>query len=61
MNRIVKTASLVTSGIIVGALVRKFAFQGISISKKTLPESIKSVKNLFDKSSISEDVDNYFI
>jgi hypothetical protein len=61
MNKIVKTASLVTSGIIVGALVRKFAFQGISMNKKSTLESIKSVKDLFDKNNISEDVNNYFV
>ncbi len=61
MNKIVKTASLFTSGIIVGALVKRFAFQGVSFNKKSIPETIKSVKNVFDKSNISEDVNNYFI
>lgn len=61
MNRIVKTASLVTSGIIVGALVKRFAFQGVTINKKSLPETIRSVKDLFDEGTISEDVNNYFI
>jgi hypothetical protein len=61
MNKIVKTASLFTSGIIVGALVKKFAFQGVFSNKKSIPETIKSVKNVFDKSNISEDVNNYFI
>lgn len=61
MNRIVKTASLITSGIIVGAIFRRFAFQGLTISKKSLPDSVKSVKHLFDKDGISEDINNYFI
>ncbi len=61
MNRIVRTASIVTSGLIVGALVRKFAFPDVSLTKKATLESIKSVKDLFNKNTISEDLDNYFV
>ncbi len=61
MNKIFKTASLVTSGIIVGALVRKFAFQDLQSFKKSFPDSVKSVKDLFNKSASSEDINNYFV
>lgn len=61
MNKLIKTASIVTSGIIVGALVRKITqpFSGI---KRLWPiDSIKEVKNLFRKSDKPEDLDNYFV
>lgn len=61
MNRIIKTASILTSGIIVGALVRKYAFQGLNVGKQTTLDSVKSVKNIFSRSKISEDLDNYFV
>ncbi len=61
MNKIIKTASIVTSGIIVGALVKKFALQGLNIVKQSPLDSIKSVKNIFNKRNITEDVDNYFV
>jgi hypothetical protein len=61
MKKLVKTASIVTSGIIVGALVRKFAFHGVSLNRKHALDSIKSVKDVFNKNSISEDLNNYFI
>jgi hypothetical protein len=31
------------------------------MNKKSTLESIKSVKDLFDKNNISEDVNNYFV
>jgi len=61
MKNIIKTASIVTSGIIVGALIRKYAQQGIGISKQSTLDSIKSVKSIFSKSNASEELDNYFI
>lgn len=61
MKNFIKTASIVTSGLIVGALVRKFAFDGLNLNKQSTIDSIKSVKNVFNKSRISEDLDNYFI
>ena len=57
MKKIFKIASIVTSGIIVGALVRKFAFQGFSTRGSSI-DSVKSVKNLFNT---SEEADNYFV
>ncbi len=59
MRKIIKTASILTSGIIVGALVRKITLQGL-LSKQSPIDSTRSVKNLFN-SSFSEDADNYFI
>ena len=61
MKNILKTASIVTSGIIVGALVRKFAPQAITISKESALDSIKSVKQVFDKNRAVEEVDHYFV
>ena len=61
MNSIIKTASIVTSGIIVGALVRKFTLQGLDLSKQSTIDTIKSVKNIFTKSNSSDDLDNYFV
>jgi len=61
MKNIIKTASIVTSGIIVGALIRKYAQHGIGISKQSTLDSIKSVKSIFSKSNASEELDNYFI
>lgn len=61
MKNLIKTASIVTSGILVGALVRKYANDGIGFSKQSAIESIKSVKSLFQRNSFSEDTDNYFI
>jgi len=61
MNRIIKTASIVTSGILVGALVRKYAQSGINISKQSALDSIKEVKHLFNRSNRTEDINNYFI
>ncbi len=61
MNRILKTASIVTSGIIVGAIVRKYAQLGINLSNQSSLDSIKGVKRLFNKSNRVEDINNYFI
>ncbi|NJN25655.1 MAG: hypothetical protein HC819_06690 [Cyclobacteriaceae bacterium] len=59
MKKIIKTASLLTSGIIVGALVRKFAFQSTT-PKAPSGDSVKSVKNIFN-SSTGDDGENYFV
>lgn len=61
MNKVIKTASILTSGIIVGALVRRFAMQGFNISRQSTVDSIKSVKHIFNRSNFSEDIDNYFV
>ena len=61
MNKIIKTASILTSGIIVGALVRKIAQPVLRATKLTPIDSIKAVKNLFRKSNIPEDLNNYFV
>ena len=61
MKKIFKTASIVTSGIIVGALVRKYEHQALNINRESAIDSIKSVKNIFNKSAISEELDNYFV
>ena len=61
MNNILKTASIVTSGIIVGAFVRKYAQLGLNLGKQSSTDSIQGVKRLFIKSSQSEDINNYFI
>lgn len=60
MNKIIKTASIVTSGIIVGALLRKFAFQGMPVLKKSYTNPVKNAKDLFNKST-AEDINNYFV
>jgi hypothetical protein len=61
MNKIIKTASIVTSGIIVGALVRKIVQPVLNAAKLSPVDSIKGVKNLFRKSNIPEDINNYFV
>ena len=62
MNNVVKTAGIITSGIIVGALIRKIVQQGISLKKQPIfSESIKNVKNIFEKEAIREDVNEFFI
>ena len=61
MNKVIKTASILTSGIIVGALVRRFAMQGFGINRQAGVDSIKSVKHIFNRSNFSEDIDNYFV
>jgi hypothetical protein len=62
MNNVVKTAGIITSGIIVGALVRKVVQQGLLLKKPPIiSDSIKNVKNLFKEENIREDVDEFFI
>ncbi len=61
MNKIIKTASIVTSGIIVGALLRKIAQPVLSANKFLPNDTIKGVKNFFRKSNIPEDLNNYFV
>lgn len=59
MKKLIKTASIVTSGIIVGALVRKFTTQGLT-DKISRMDSVRSVKNIFNTSG-NEEADSYFI
>jgi uncharacterized membrane-anchored protein YhcB (DUF1043 family) len=62
MNNVVKTASIITSGIIVGALIRKVVQQGMSLKKQAnISDSIKKAKNIFEKEAIREDVNEFFI
>jgi uncharacterized membrane-anchored protein YhcB (DUF1043 family) len=62
MNNVVKTASIITSGIIVGALIRKVVQQGMSLKKQAnISASIKKAKNIFEKEAIREDVNEFFI
>lgn len=61
MNIIIKTASIVTSGIIVGALLKKIAQPVLNANRLLPTDSIKGVKNLFRKSNIPEDLNNYFV
>ncbi len=61
MNKIIKTASIVTSGIIVGALLKKIAEPVLSTNKFLPNDTLKGVKNLFRKSNIPEDLNNYFV
>ena len=62
MNNVVKTAGIITSGIIVGALVRKVVQSGVFLRKQIAIETpVKSVKNLFEKEVIREDVNEFFI
>ncbi len=61
MNKIIKTASFVTSGVIFGSILKKYVQQRISKSDLRLINPIKSVKNIFTKRNLSEDVNNYFV
>ncbi len=61
MKNILKTASIVTSGIIVGALVRKFAQQGFVLRKASVLDSIQSVKNGINTKAIQDDMNEFFV
>ena len=61
MKNILKTASIVTSGIIVGALVRKFAQQGFQFRKSSVLDSIKSVKDGISTKAIHDDMNEFFV
>lgn len=61
MKNFLKTASIVTSGIIVGALVRKYAQQGFSFKKNSVLESIKSVKKGINTNVIQDDMNEFFV
>jgi hypothetical protein len=61
MKNILKTASIVTSGIIVGALVRKYAFQGLASKKKSVLNSIQSVKNGISTKALQDDMNEFFV
>jgi len=61
MKKILTTASIITSGIIVGALVRKFAQKGFSFSKTSALDSIKSVKDGIKSSIAQDDMNEFFV
>ena len=61
MKNILKTASIVTSGIIVGALVRKYTLQGFSLKKNSFLDSIKSVKNGINTNALQDDMNEFFV
>ncbi len=61
MKNILKTASIVTSGIILGALVRKYAQQGFLLRKASVLDSIQSVKNGINTKVIQEDMNEFFV
>jgi len=62
MNNVVKTAGIITSGILVGALVRKVVQSGLSFKRSAIVETpLKSVKQFFEKEEIREDVNEFFI
>lgn len=62
MNNVVKTAGIITSGILVGALVRKVVQSGFTFKRPAIAETpVKSVKKFFDKEEIREDVNEFFI
>ena len=61
MKNILKTASILTSGIIVGALVRKYAIQGFGLKKASVLDSIQSVKNGINTKVIQDDLNEFFV
>ena len=61
MKNILKTASIVTSGIIVGALVRKYAQKGFLLRKASVLDSIQSVKNGINTKVIQDDMNEFFV
>ena len=61
MNNILKTASIVTSGFLVGAIVRKYAHLSKRMSKLSLFNKAKKFDILISKGKRSEDINNYFI
>jgi hypothetical protein len=61
MKNFLKTASIVTSGLIVGALVRQLALQGFSFKKEAVIDGIKSVKNGINSKVIQDDMNEFFV
>ena len=61
MKKLITTASIITSGIIVGALVRKYAQRGFSFSKTSTLDSIKSVKDGIKTSLVQDDMNEFFV
>ncbi len=61
MNAILKTASIVTSGFIVGAIVRKYAHLSDKIDKKSFANAAKELNKFLNKDKKTEDIDKYFI
>jgi len=61
MNKIVKAATLITSGILVGVVARKFVLSSTHSDRPASTNFVPQVKNLIDKNALSEDVNNYFV
>lgn len=61
MKNFLKTASIVTSGLIVGALVRKYAQQGFTFRKEAMIDTIRSVKSGISSNIIQEDMNEFFV
>jgi len=61
MKNFLKTASILTSGLIVGALVRKYAMQGFSFKKATVIDTIKSVKYGINSNVNQDDMNEFFV
>jgi hypothetical protein len=61
MKNFLKTASILTSGLIVGALVRKYAVQGFSFKKEAIIDGIKSVKHGINTKTIQDDMNEFFV
>lgn len=61
MNNFLKAASIVTSGFIVGAMVRKYAYLSDKIDKKPLINASKELNKFLQKDKKREDINNYFI
>jgi hypothetical protein len=49
MNNVVKTASIITSGIIVGALIRKVVQQGMSLKKQANISDLSKKPKIFSR------------
>ena len=61
MKNFLKTASIVTSGLIVGALVRKYAQQGFTFRKEAVIDTIKSVKSGINSNIVQDDMNEFFV
>ena len=61
MKNFLKTASILTSGLIVGALVRKYAQQGFSFKREAVFDGIRNVKNGINTSVIQDDMNEFFV
>ncbi len=61
MNKFFKTASIISAGILVGVVARRISQPSFNFRKPTNPESLKPMNGVFDKNTLSEDVNNYFV